>query len=169
LDPDLNSNMNMERGSEKGETPRSRYSDDDDGEDSLEDQGTYEPTAPTPLPLSLPDSLDQGYRRYSRPTHSTQTHHLDVDPQYNSNPHPPLKSTTTASNSNGTTTITTKRRGRPALPPEERDERRRERARQSAAETRRKKRDVEGEREWWKEVEIEKAVLEEKYRTLVRE
>lgn len=168
LDPDLNSNMNMERGSETGETPRSRYSDDDEDEDSLEDQGTYEPTAPTPLPLSLPEPSDQGYRRYSRPTHSLP-HHLDVDPQDNSNSHPHLKSATTSSNPNGTITTTAKRRGRPALPPQERDERRRERARQSAAETRRKKRDVEGEREWWKEVEIEKAVLEEKYRTLVRE
>ena len=162
--------MNMEQGFETGETPRSRYSDEEDDEDSLEDQGTYEPTAPTPLSLSLPDPLDQGYRRYSRPTQSTQPYHLDVNPQSNSNSYSHVKSTTTiTSNSNGTTTATAKRRGRPALPPEERDERRRERARQSAAETRRKKRDVEGEREWWKEVEIEKAVLEEKYRTLVRE
>jgi hypothetical protein len=161
--------MNMEQGSETGETPRSRYSDDDEDEDSLEDQGTYEPTAPTPLPLSLPEPPDQGYRRYSRPTQSTQPHHLDIDPQSDFNSHSHRKFTTTASNLNGTTATMTKRRGRPALPPEERDERRRERARQSAAETRRKKRDVEGEREWWKEVEIEKAVLEEKYRTLVRE
>lgn len=169
LDPDLNTNMNMERGSETGETPRSRYSDDDEDEDSLEDQGTYEPTAPTPLPLSLPEPPDQGYRRYSRPSHPTQAHHLNIDPQSDSNSYSHRKSTATALNPNGTTTTTAKRRGRPALPPEERDERRRERARQSAAETRRKKRDVEGEREWWKEVEIEKAVLEEKYRTLVRE
>ena len=130
----------LRSGEDRGEGDGDGDDDGDSGTESLEDQGTYDPTPLTPAPdhrSYAPES--SGVR--SVPTRQSQM----------------------------TAAMMGKRRGRPALPPEERDERRRERARQSAAEARRKKRDVEGEREWWKEVEIEKAVLEEKYRTLVRE
>lgn len=128
-------------------TPKS---DDDSDVESLEDHQLYETTG-TPLP-------------YPPNPHSSTSL---IQPTY------PIQQLAHTSIANGPTSSSSKpgkKPGRPALPPEIALERKRDRARLHAAETRRRKKEEEsGEGRWFRDLEIEKAVLEERYRRLERE
>ena len=129
-------------------TPKS---DDDSDAESLEDHQLYETTG-TPLPFpantTVPPSLSLSSTYHSH--HLNQSSTLDA----------PISSSSR----------TGKKPGRPALPPEIALGRKRDRARLHAAEARRRKKEEEsGEGRWFRDLEIEKAVLEERYRRLERE
>jgi hypothetical protein len=136
-------------------TPKS---DDGSDTDSLEDHQLYETTG-TPFPFPTNPLVPP-----SSSLSSTSTYH----------PHPPPTQTSQVETPPiSSSTKTGGKPGRPALPPEIALERKRDRARVHAAEMRRRKKEVEEEESgggrWLRDLEIEKAVLDERYRRLERE